>query len=377
MTSDWADARRLLCVRLDSLGDVLMTTPAIRALRASAPGRQISLLTSPSGAAVARLVPEIDEVLIYEPPWMKATPPRADSAVDRAQVEALRAGQFDGAVIFTVYSQSPLPPALLCYLADVPLRLAHCHENPYQLLTDWVRDPEPLDPPRHEVRRQLDLVAAIGARTDDERLSLRVPPAAEAHVGRLLRERGLVGGRPWAVLHPGSTAASRRYPPELFAEAARRLVAEHGWSLVLTGSADERPLTDEIAARAGVPLHDLAGTLGLPELAALIAAAPLLIANNTGPAHVAAAVGTPVVSLYALTNPQHTPWLVPSRVLSSDVPCRWCYRSVCPEGHQACLRRVPPAAVVDAALDLASAPPGHLGGPLGLPLVGRPSGGSS
>ncbi len=98
----------------------------------------------------------------------------------------------------------------------------------------------------------------------------------------------------------------------------------------------------------GVPSFSLAGELDLGELAALLAMAPLLIANNTGPVHIAAAVGTPVVDLYALTNPQHTPWGVPSRVLNHDVPCKYCYKSVCPEGHHDCLALVPPEAVVEA-----------------------------
>ena len=98
----------------------------------------------------------------------------------------------------------------------------------------------------------------------------------------------------------------------------------------------------------GVHSFSLAGELDLGELAALLAMAPLLIANNTGPVHVAAAVGTPVVDLYALTNPQHTPWGVPNRVLNHDVPCKYCYKSVCPEGHHHCLTLVPPEAVVEA-----------------------------
>jgi ADP-heptose:LPS heptosyltransferase len=219
----WDGARRVLAVRLDALGDVLMTTPALRALRAAAPGRHLTLLTSPAGAAAAALVPELDDVLVYDAPWMKATAPRADSAADHAMLERVRAGRFDAAVVFTVYSQNPLPAALLCYLADVPRRLAHCHENPYQLLTDWVPDPEPACGIRHEVERQLALVAAVG---------------------------------------------------------------------------------------------------------------------------------TPVVDLYALTNPQHTPWQVESRVLYHDVPCRNCYKSVCPQGHHDCLRRVAPETVASAAVEL-------------------------
>src|SRR5690606_24022654 len=158
---------------------------------------------------------------------------------------------------------------------------------------------------------------------------------------------------PWAVLHPGASAASRRYPPESFAAAARELVEEDRWQIVLTGSADERPLVAQVAALLRAPSVDLAGQLSLEELAALFEAAPVLIANNSGPAHIAAAVETPVAEPYALTNPQHAPWGVPHRLLFHDVPCRFCYRSVCPEGHHECLRLVPPRVVADAARSLA------------------------
>jgi len=335
------------------MGDVLMTTPAIRALKESRPGRRVTLLTSPAGADVARLAPELDDVIVYDAPWMKATAPRVDSRPDYAMAERLRHGAFDGAVIFTVFSQSPLPAAMLCHLADVPLRLAHCRENPYQLLTDWAPESEPERGIRHEVRRQLDLVAAIDCRTLDERLSLRVPTAARDRVCRILDELGMDRGAPWVVVHPGASAPSRRYPPASFAAAARRLVLEDRWRVVFTGAEAERQLVEEIRVLIGAPSDSLVGHLDLAELAALLSLSPLLISNNTGPAHVAAAVGTPVVSLYALTNPQHTPWAVPSRVLSHDVPCKNCFKSVCPERHHNCLRLVPPDAVVAAARDLA------------------------
>jgi len=101
-----------------------------------------------------------------------------------------------------------------------------------------------------------------------------------------------------------------------------------------------------------VPAISLAGQLDLGELAALIDAADVLVANNSGPAHLAAALATPVVDLYALTNPQHTPWLVPARVLNHPVPCRNCLKSRCPEGHHDCLRRVAPEDVAGAAIEL-------------------------
>jgi ADP-heptose:LPS heptosyltransferase len=343
-------AADVLCVRLDTIGDVLMTGPAIRALRASA--ERITLLTSGPGAAVARLMPEVDETIVYDPPWMKASEPRPDGGGDRAMIELLRRRRFDAAAIFTVYSQSPLPAALLCQLADIPLRLAHCRENPYALLTHHVPEPEPHDTVRHEVRRQLDLVATVGTSTADERLHIAVPDAERRRVPRLLAGVGVEPERPWALLHPGASAPSRRYPAASWAEVCRALVGDHGVQVVLSGDETEAELVESVRAAAGVPAASLAGLLDLPGLAAVVEAAPVLLAGNTGPVHVAAAVGTPVVDLYALTNPQHQPWGVPSRVLFQDVPCRWCYKSICPEGHHRCLRGVPPSQAVDAALSL-------------------------
>jgi lipopolysaccharide heptosyltransferase II len=346
----WQDAGNLLCIRLDYLGDVLMMTPAIRALKQSRPGRRITLITSPGGAAVARYIPEVDAVISYPAPWLKSSEPHSPD-IDLAMAQTLREGGFDGAVIFTTYSQSALPAAMLCYLAGIPLRLAHCRENPYQLLTDWIPDPEPHREIRHEVRRQLDLVDKVGCRIGDERMSMQIPPEDKATVCRLLQSLGIDESRPWMVLHPGATAASRRYPPHLWRETAQLLSQRLACPLIFTGSRQEMTLVDEI--REGIPhTMSLAGTLGLGELAALISMTSVLIANNTGPAHIGAAVGTPVVDLYALTNPQHTPWQVPSRVLFHDVPCRNCYKSVCPEGHHACLTQVPPLRVADAAVEL-------------------------
>ena len=340
----WAAASRVLAVRLDALGDVVMTGAALRGL--ARPHRHLTLLASPAGAAAARLLPGVDDVLVYEAPWMKATAAR-NGVPDLAMIARLAAARFEAAAIFTVYSQSPLPAALLCHLAGIPRRLAHCRENPYQLLTDWVPEPEPAGGVRHEVRRQLDLLAAVGIAAADDRLALRVPPAAERRAAALIDELGLK--RPWAVLHAGASAPSRRYPH--FAEVLRGLQAK-GVGVVLTGDGGETSAVAELRAAADVAAPSLAGRLDVAELAALLARAPLLVSNNTGPVHLAAAVGTPVVDLYALTNPQHTPWGVPHRVLSHDVPCKYCYKSVCPAGHHDCLRAVTPAAVVTAALDL-------------------------
>ena len=347
---DWSEAKNVLAVRLDNIGDVLMTTPAIRALKESVPGRRVTLLTSTAGAQVAPFIREIDQVITFAAPWMKAT--GDEPTMDGAMIVQLAARNFDAAVIFTVYSQNPLPAAYLAYLAGIPLRLAHCRENPYRLLTHWVPEPEPAKGVRHEVRRQLDLVAATGARTADDRLSFRVPRSAREQAWRTLIPLGINGDRPLVVAHPGASASSRRYPPEMFARALELIARDTGCHLVLTGDEHEVALVESIRDSMTAPSHSFAGRLDLGGLGALIAAADVLVSNNTGPVHIAAALGTPVVDLYALTNPQHTPWKVPCRVLFHDVPCRYCYKSVCPSGHHECLRNVAPETVAEAARQL-------------------------
>jgi len=245
---------------------------------------------------------------------------------------------------------------MLAFMANIPLRLAHCRENPYLLLTDWLPEPEPDRLIRHEVRRQLDLVASVEYETATESLSLWVPPESQATAIAALEAAGVHPGDRFVVLHPGASAPSRRYPAKQFGAAAAALQRD-AFPVVITGDTSEIELCEEVRQAAGTGSISLAGRLSLGELAAVINEATLLIASNTGPVHIAAAVGTPVVDLYALTNPQHTPWGVPNRVLNRDVPCRHCYKSVCPEGHQSCLRGVTPIEVVEAARQLLTPQP--------------------
>ena len=348
---DWDQAQNILCVRLDQLGDVLMSTPAIRALKNSVPARRITLLSSASGSAAAPYVPELHDAIVYAAPWMKSSGPH-NSAIDLALIRMLQSRRFDAAVIFTSYSQSPLPAALLCTLADIPLRVAHCRENPYHLLSDWVRDPEPHDKVRHEVRRQLDLVAAVGSHTREQRLSFSIPAADIAWARQRLDALDIDPAQPWLLLHPGASAPSRRYPASQWRDVADRFATTLHCPLVFTGAASETALIALIRHAMDAPSHSLAGALTLGRFAAMISLAPLIITNNSAPAHLAAAVGTPVVDLYALTNPQHTPWQVPCRVLFHPVPCRFCYKSICPEQHHDCLAKVTPERVVTETLGL-------------------------
>jgi ADP-heptose:LPS heptosyltransferase len=167
-----------------------------------------------------------------------------------------------------------------------------------------------------------------------------------------LQSAGVDIRRPWLVIHPGVTASSRQYNLAYYAAAARQLYEEDGMQILFSGSPAEVELVEGIRERMKAPSVSFAGEMTLVELGGLIELSPLLLSNNTGPVHIAAAVGTPVVDLYALTNPQHTPWQVPHRVLNHDVPCKFCYRSICPQGHHNCLELVAPQQVVNAVRSL-------------------------
>lgn len=299
----WSDARSVLCIRLDSLGDVLMCTPAMRAIKQSRPGRCITLLGSRSGADAAPFIPELDAVLEYPAPWM-ASNGRCLPAAGMAFVDSLAARRFDAVAIFTPYRQSSLPAALMCYLAGIPLRLAHCRENPYQLLSDWLPDPEPDTMVRNEVRRQLDLVASVGCTASSARLSFSVRASDIDSVRNRLAARGIHAGRQWILLHPGANDHSRRYPPDQWARVIRDLSARTGLPMVLTGDAAEQQLVDRLVAASGNKAVSFAGLLDLGELGAAISLASLVISNHAGPAHVALALGTPLLDCLKGIRPE-------------------------------------------------------------------------
>jgi len=352
---EWQAVRRVLAVRLDNLGDVLVTTPALHAIKQSLPDAELTLFASSIGAQVGRLNPDVDDVIVYQAPWMDPWHKLPqDSAREQQMIATLRERQFDGAIIFTSFRQSPLPAAYMCYLADIPLRVAASIDGSGSLLTTRHKHPERM---MHEVERGLDLVGAIGIGTDDRDLVLRVPQTARAMLGEVLHAAGIAEHRPLIVIHPGCTMPARTYPWEMFAAAADLLVEQLQATVVLTGAADEVELVERV--RDQMQPHNrqfaipFAGALPFAAFSALIETADLVITNNTGPMHMAAALKTPVVALFALTNPpeQWGPWQVPHRQLFHDVPCRICYSRICPYGHE-CLRLVSPAMVLQAAREL-------------------------
>lgn len=340
-----AKLRRVLLVRLDNMGDVLLTTPAFRAVRRALPDASLALMAGPAGCAVGRLNPDIDETILYRAPnedvYFELP---QDPVREMAAVETLRKGDFDAAIIFTSYKQSALPAAYLCYLAGIPLRAAGSFEGPGSLLTHRHRYAETV-PPRHESLRGLELTEALGFPPVEPEMVLEARPEDEEEATRILD-----GIDRFLLVHPGSSASSRTYSAERYARVVEELSSETGLPVLVTGGPGEEDLAEKVAGSAGVPLG---GETGLGAFAALVGRAAAVITNNTGATHVASALKTPVVTVFAGTNPpeQWGPWRTPSRLLTHPVPCAPCYKRVCPIGHE-CLTGIAPETVTSAALEL-------------------------
>lgn len=339
---------RVLAVRLDSDGDVLLTGPALRALRAGAD--RLDLLASPAGAHAAALLPGIDEVLVFDAPWSGLTPAPVEPAALDGLLSRLHDGRYDEAVVFTSFHQSPLPIALLAKWAGITRVSAASEDYPGSLLDVRARrrpDGAADDGTGgvHEVEAALALAATAGfplPHGDDGHLRIRsLPRQAQA--------------RPYIVLHPGASVPSRAIGPSAGRAFAARLLDE-GWDITVTGSRGEREL-----ARAATPegAHNLAGHTSLAGLARVLAGASAVVVGNTGPAHLAAAVGTPVVSVFSPVVPvaRWAPWGVPHVVLGDQqAPCRGTRARTCPVPGHPCLAAVTPREVADAVRELAGIP---------------------
>jgi ADP-heptose:LPS heptosyltransferase len=325
--------RRVLVARLDSLGDVLLAGPAVRAVAARG---QVTMLVRNGLSEAAQLLPGVHDVIEYDAPWVLFDPPPVRTHAVAELLSAVEARRFDAALVLTSYHQSPLPLALLLRMAEVPWIGAMCEDYPGSLLD--LRHRVPGDLPESE--RSLSLASAAGFPPDElgPRLAVRDPlPDVTARVGTA----------PYVVMHPGAAVPARR-TTAAHSQAIAAALLGAGDRVVVTGSADEATLTGFVA---GGRACDLGGQLALAELAAVLRGADVVVVPNTGPAHLAAAVGTPVVSLFApvVSAQQWAPYGVPRVVLGDQqASCRNTRMRTCTVPGHPCLTSISPSEVVAA-----------------------------
>lgn len=334
--------RRVLVARLDSVGDVLLAGPAVRAVAAGRDGEpsEVVLLCGRAGAAAAKLLPGASDTFTWDSPWIVDPPPPVTREHLGLLEDFVHTAGIDEAVILTSFHQSPLPLAMLLRLAGVQRITGASVDYAGSLLDVRLKPGEDFPEDQPEAERALDIAQAGGfalPADDDGRLAVREVPDTAT----------LTGSGPYVVVHPGAAVPARAWPP-LHHAAAVELLTAAGHRVVVTGGAKEAELTAAVAGPDGI---DLGGITDLAGLAGVLAGASVVVTGNTGPAHLAAAVNTPVVCLFSPVVPaiRWAPYRVPLELLGDQwAPCRLTRARICPvEGHP-CLANVSPEDVVEA-----------------------------
>lgn len=349
--------RRILVVRVDLLGDVVLSLPAVRALKRAYPDARIDFLALRSTAPVLRDEPDVDDVIEFDPHvWRNPANLRKRETWTEAlrMLWRLRRARYDLAV-----SVSGDIGSILTRLSGAVWRVGYAEEAYRGLMTDAVPGGRYRER-KHEVRYVQALAMAAGGIVEpgDELLRLRVNSDAEVAMGaRLRRAREEMGVRgPLVAVHAGArNGQAKRWPPAHIAALADRLVRELDALVVLTGAPNESPLARAVTSRTRVPVLNLVGETTIPELVAVLAASDLLVTGDSGPMHIACAVRTPVVALHGPTDPGISGPTAPDAIiLRQTLWCSPCYdasaTAECPFGNPVCMKGIPPDTVFRAAV---------------------------
>ncbi|HEX4825498.1 MAG TPA: lipopolysaccharide heptosyltransferase II [Candidatus Polarisedimenticolaceae bacterium] len=325
----------ILVVQTAFLGDIVLTTPLLREIKRANPGSRTTVATTPLGAALLAGHPAVDALHVLDKRGATKGPLGMLTAV-----RELRGKRFD----VSIAAQRSSRTGLIVRFAGGLKRVGFGGAAGQWAYTDRVK----WDGAVHAVHRYLALAGPLGGRPDaDPQPMLAVHEAARSRIHKLLGD-----GDDLLAISPGSIWGTKRWTPEGFAAVARS-AKDMGLRPVLVGSPDEADLCRSIADLAGgVPV--LAGTTNIPDLVALLARSKALVVNDSGPGHVASAVGTPVVAIFGPTVPAfgYTPFGPRNMIVENPgLECRPCDRhgpQVCPLRHHRCMTEIPPARVVDA-----------------------------
>ena len=278
---------RILVIRLDRLGDVVLSTPVFDELRRKFPHTVIAAMVRPPCRDAVAGHPSVDEVIVYD----KDGKHRGAWATIKF-ARRLRRRDFDTALVLHPSNRSHWIP----WLAGIPVRVGYDRKNS-RLLTHRLphRKQEGM---KHEAAYTLELLRPFGIEPRAPKRVIAVPPKAEERIAALLAEAGITAGERLVAIHPSASCVSKRWMPERFAQVADRLSVEQGVRVCLIAGAPEAPHAEAVARAMRQPAVNFAGRLEVAEMAALLRRCRLLVSNDSGPVHVAAAVGTPVVDIF-------------------------------------------------------------------------------
>lgn len=333
--------KNIVILRTDRIGEVLLSSSAVDAIKDRHPDARVSFVTSGYSKSLLEGRSDIERVLTAETMtggrwFLKAV----------SLSRELRAGRYDTAIVLNPHKMLHLA----CFLAGIPRRIGYDRKWGF-LLTDRFRDDRDRGD-RHEVECTMDLLQRAGMDIGRPRLTLEIDKSAGKKIEKLLADKGVAPGRFLVAVHPGSSNPAKIWPGQNYSEIIRRMKESLGCDVAVLGSKEEKDLAGKIVREAGVEVIDLAGELDLKELAAFLKRAALFVGNDTGPMHMAAALKVPVIAIFGRNIPgvspvRWRPWGAGHVVFHEDPGCDPCYDTECPNDFR-CLRAVTTDAVFKA-----------------------------
>ncbi|HOD36059.1 MAG TPA: lipopolysaccharide heptosyltransferase II [Syntrophales bacterium] len=335
--------RNILIRGTNWIGDVVMTLPAIAAVREAYPGAKISILVKPWVADLLRISSDVDEVLIYERPGV-----HEGLGGFLRLVGELKARKFDMAILL----QNAIEAAIIAWLARIPVRAGYSTDGRGFLLTHAVRRTDDILR-LHQTRYYLEMLKALGLEPGRKDVRLAVGEEEKSLSDRILKERGIAPDSLLIGLAPGATyGPAKMWYPERFASVADRLIERFSARVLIFGSGGDHEVARRVRERAGNTLIDLTGETTLREAISLIARCRLFVSNDSGLMHVAGALGIPTVAIFGSTNPLTTsPVGQESVVITKNAPCAPCLKETCPTDF-ICMDLITVDDVYDTAVSL-------------------------
>jgi len=336
----------ILIVKLRYIGDVLLATPTVRAIKAAWPAVRITMLVNAGTEAVLQHNPDIDRILVL----------RKDSWPAQYRLLAdLRREPIDCVIDLTDGDRS----AWLSWLSGAAQRIGFNDERRWrgQLYSHVVRSAA-----AHRIERDLDALAPLGLSSTDRMPRLFLTQDEDTQATALLEQCGVTAGSPFVVLQPGARYWFKAWPVERLAQLADILTAQYGYRVLVGGGAEDRPAAERIVALSASKPVSIAGQAPLRSFAALLRRARLFIGNDGGAMHIAAAVGTPLVALFGPSNPaEWGPRSSSAEVIYKGIDCRICFHPTCERGEQNCMRLITVDEVMAAASRMLKAAPSEGG----------------
>ncbi|MGC4032932.1 MAG: lipopolysaccharide heptosyltransferase II [Tepidisphaeraceae bacterium] len=348
-----ADPQRILVVQPSWVGDAAMATPALRAIRHRFPNAQISYLIKRYVKPMYTGMPWADRLITYR---TGKTKKKAGRTQFFGLAAKLRQGKFDLAILLP----GSFKAALVCKMAGIGRIVGYDRDGRGFLLTDKLLPAKENGKfiPTPIIKYYLGLASYLGASERDLTMSLFVTDAERREADAVLARANVPERRPWILLNPGANfGASKCWLPEYFAEVANTLAERHGATILISSAAKERKIVDEIYKHLTVPAVDLAkAKMSLGALKEVVRRCDLMITNDTGPRHIAAAFDVPVVSIFGPTHPEWTDiFYAKERICQIKVDCGPCQLKVCPLDHR-CMTRLTPSLVLQKAEELLQLP---------------------